>query len=99
MAIAFDVLRGGREVCRQGPAGRAEYKSRLALMVERQIGLCAICGKAMDSDVSFDHELGRGMGGGKRDDRIEIDGVRHNAAAHILCNRLKGSRRVEYVVQ
>jgi hypothetical protein len=54
----------------------------------------------MDADeITFDHEAGRGMGGAKRDDRIEVDGKRKNAAVHFGCNAAKGSRKVHYVAQ
>jgi hypothetical protein len=69
-------------------------------MAERQGWLCGLCGLLMSKEtVTFDHEFGRGMGGARREDRIEIDGRRINAAVHFLCNGLKGSSAKAYVIQ
>ena len=69
-------------------------------MAERQGWLCGLCRLTMSGfDVTFDHESGRGMGGGKRDDRIDVDGKRQNAAVHFSCNAAKGSRRIAYLIQ
>lgn len=96
---AYDTLPGGREVCHKSSPGRAEYMARKMQMAVRQQWLCGLCGLyMMREDVTFDHEHGRGMGGSKRDDRCIIDGKWHNAAVHMLCNTLKGSRHVPYVV-
>jgi len=44
-------------------------------------------------DPTFDHEAGRGFGGGFRDDSLfHVDGTWRNAAVHFLCNGQKGSR-------
>jgi hypothetical protein len=68
-------------------------------MARRQRGRCALCGHLMDEGTpTFDHENGRGMGGAKRDDRIEVKGRWQNAAVHYLCNGDKGSRKVPYVI-
>ena len=81
-----------REVCNMSnPLGRAEYFRRLGEMVERQGYVCAICGS--DEGAYFDHEAGRGAGGGLRDDRIEVDGHWQNAALCYNCNQEKGSKR------
>lgn len=98
MSDAVRVYRGGREICADTPAGRAEYRARTAAMAERQNGLCALCGLWMGDDVTFDHERSRGMAGGFREDRIEIAGRWVNAAVHFRCNGNKGSRRVPYVI-
>jgi hypothetical protein len=42
---------------------------------------------------TFEHQDGRGAGGGHRDDRIEIDGQWNNAAVDPDCNISKGSKR------
>ena len=48
-------------------------------------------------EVSFEHESGKGSGGGKRDDRIEVEGRWQNGASHYaFCNNWKGSRRIDY---
>ena len=95
----------GREVCcRLTAAGKREYKRRVAMMVERQEGVCCLygiapcCPGSLDGYIpSFEHENGRG--GGKRDDRIEMDGRWINGAAHVVCNAWKGSRRIPYNIQ
>jgi hypothetical protein len=97
---AVKVMPDGREICDcSTPSGRAEYKRRSEAMAERQHYRCALCGKTLVGwHPSFDHEDGRGMGGGRRDDRIWVDGKWKNAAVHISCNNDKGSRRVPYVI-
>lgn len=88
---------GGREVCNLKTAeGRREYYRRIAEMALRQKGKCSLCGSPMRiDDCTYEHESGRGMGGGHRDDRIEINGKQYNSAAHSLCNVRKGSVRLE----
>lgn len=85
----------GREVCTKSERGREEYRYRIIQMVMRQHGRCKWCNQAlMIHDATFDHEQGRGMGGGRRDDRlIDKDGHEINAAIHMRCNIEKGSRR------
>jgi len=86
---------GGRQVCTKGARGLREYRSRTEQMWLRQKGICSICFKPMRiEEATYEHSLGRGMGGGHRDDRIVIDGKPFNTAAHGLCNAEKGSRRV-----
>jgi len=103
-AIPIRVLKDGREIinllCREG---HEEYEHRKRAMRERQGGICCLFGhikgcpgKLNLADCSFDHEIPRGMGGGSRDDRIEINGRWLNGASHWLCNSIKGSRRVPY---
>lgn len=90
---------GGREVCLRTAAGRREYRKRVELMHERQMGLCAICARPLRLEqATFDHERPRGLNGGFRDDRIEVDGVPINAAVHGLCNSAKASRRIQYLI-
>lgn len=65
-------------------------------MYERQGGLCSICNLPMRIDeATFEHQDGRGHGGGYRDDRICIDGKWFNSAAHGMCNVRKGSVRMD----
>ena len=94
------VYPGGREVCGKTALGKAEYRRRTLSMAERQGWRCGLCGLRMtESTATFDHEFGRGMGGARRDDRIFSDnGNWINAAVHMLCNGIKGSRAVSYVV-
>lgn len=94
------ITRQGFDVCLKTLQGRREYKARTLAMAERQQWRCALCGRWMNmDDVTFDHQFGRGMNGSKRDDRIEIKGKWHNAAAHLRCNQDKGSRMVPYVIE
>ena len=102
------VFADGREVCNQlTKAGRDEYRGRTLTMWDRQGRRCAlqittICkqrqGRWPQDEVQFDHELGRGFSGGKRDDRIEIGGKPVSGAVCPYCNVAKGSRRVAYIV-
>lgn len=91
---AVKVFRSGREVCSKTPEGRAEYLKRLDAMVERQSGVCGCgCNQGL-YDPTFDHENGRGHGGGKRDDRIILpDGTIQNRALNGVCNVKKASVR------
>jgi hypothetical protein len=99
------VFPDGREVCNQfTTTGRKAYKRRIALMVERKNnmcclhGICPTCpGWLAEDEATFEHEGGRGMNGGKRDDRIALpDGTWINGAAHLACNQWKGSRKIAY---
>lgn len=90
----------GREVCQNTKKGWQEYKTRVTRMVVRQDCLCCLCSKYFDLEglkgvtrATFEHTDLRGMGGAKRDDRIEIDGKPINGAAHLQCNSAKGSKR------
>lgn len=96
----------GREVCDlKSKKGRDEYIRRIRSMLVRQKKICGLqisdqCkarhGRLSIDEAQFDHEVGRGLGGGHRDDRIEIDGKPQNAAVCAWCNILKGSRRIPY---
>lgn len=100
MKDAVKVFPCGREVCDKTTSGLRLYRNRTLLMMIRQNYLCALCGMFMQSyEATFDHEDGRGMGGGKRDDRIEVDGKWKNAAVHGSCNGAKGSRKIPYVIE
>lgn len=86
----------GRQVCTQTAAGRREYVLRTEQMWERQLGLCSLCNLPMRrEEATYEHQDGRGIGGGHRDDRIEIDGKPYNSAAHGFCNCVKGSIRLD----
>lgn len=92
------IHRDGREVCSKTALGKFLYQGRCDAMALRQNYKCAICGKWMrPEEWTFDHQDGRGSGGGHRDDRIEIDGKRYNAALCWDCNGEKGSKRYEWV--
>lgn len=106
---AIRIFKDGREVCDLlTKAGRDEYFRRIRAMWERQGRRCSLEGMVKEcpgylsiSEATFDHDEGRGHGGGHRDDRIEIPdakaegGMRKiNSACHPLCNSLKGSVRL-----
>lgn len=98
-----ETFSDGRQVCSKFPEGREEYNRRKREMWERQGHRCCFegflpnCpGRLMWHECTFDHEGGRGMGGSKRDDRTEIDGIWINGAAHLLCNGKAGSHHIEY---
>ena len=100
----------GREICDlRSPQGRKAYRDRIKQAGERQGWICCLHGIApmctgkMDYQygkgllaVTLEHESGRGMGGSRRDDRMELDGRWHNGAAHMVCNSWKSSRRIDY---
>lgn len=97
-APAVRVYPDGREVCNLATqAGKDEYKKRTREMVERQDNRCCLCYQPLrKEEATFEHEAGRGMGGGHRDDRIVADGRWVNGAAHSWCNSQKGSKRGTY---
>lgn len=97
--VAVNVFCDGREVCDlKCAAGKREYLYRIAEMMVRQGMVCPLCGGWLScSDATFEHQAGRGHGGGHRDDRIEVDGKPQNAAVHGSCNSKKGSRRYHWV--
>lgn len=100
----------GREVCDlPTKAGRDEYESRKRKMWLRQSKRCCLekhvrgCpGRLRWLDAVFEHQDGRGMNGGHRDDRIERPDPDtgamklYNGVAHPQCNMLKGSQRIDY---
>jgi len=98
--IGLIVYPDGREVCRRETRkGREIYRERLWLMLVRQGHRCKMCKKRLTLErATFDHENGRGSGGGHRDDRIErldVEGklILQNAALCYVCNMAKGSKR------
>jgi len=100
----------GREVCNLlTKAGRDEYARRKRVMWLRQGKRCCLEGWAKDcpgalkwAEALFEHQDGRGMDGGKRDDRIEKPNRKtgkmepYNGVAHAWCNGKKGSVRINY---
>lgn len=95
--LAWTEYPDGRLVCNlKTEAGRNRYHALLALMCERQGWRCGLCGNRL-FQPTFDHEHPRRMGGGFRDDRIEVAGRWQNAAVCAPCNAAKGSRRIEYL--
>ena len=101
---AVRVYPDGREVCSNTFHGRQEYRRRVLAMLERQVGRCCLeayapmCpGSLSENGATFEHEGGRGAGGGKRDDRVSLpDGTWINGASHYLCNTWKSSRFIDY---
>lgn len=87
----------GREVCRrETKEGARIYRERTEEMSRRQGLKCAIC--LLWKDLWFDHEAGRGAGGGHRTDAIlDAKGNWINAALCFDCNTLKGSKRYRWV--
>lgn len=85
----------GREVCTNTKEGREEYRRRREQMYWRDKGECCICGEKIATlrEATFEHTNGRGMGGSRRDDRIE-----HNGVAHFMCNVKKGGSRLNAVL-
>lgn len=96
---------GYREECATTKAGCREYRRRTMAMGKRQGMVCSICKNESrlmtEYDITFEHsgiegekQGGRGIGGGRRNDMIELpDGRPINSAAHRWCNAEKGSRR------
>ncbi len=107
---AVQVYRCGRECCDLlTKAGRDEYARRKRAMWMRQGKRCCLegwvegCpGKLTLADAVFEHQDGRGMGGGHRDDRIQKNDPKtgqmkpYNGVAHPYCNLVKMSQRIDY---
>ena len=96
---ALKIYRDGREECLNTAAGKREYKSRLEQMVIRQHYRDPITNEYIETfTAQFDHQAGRGHGGGHRDYRIVLpDGTWQNAALSAKSNSLKGSKRYHWV--
>jgi hypothetical protein len=101
---AVKVYRDGRECCNMlTKAGRDEYSHRVDIMFDNQGKRCGLritpqClekqGRWPRSMMQFGHP--RSRGGGKRDDRISIDGKPSGAAALCpFCNIRQGSRPIK----
>lgn len=100
----------GREVCNLlTKAGGDEYARRKRLMWLRQGKRCCLegwikgCpGKLAWAEAVFEHQDGRGMNAGHRDDRTQrpnpVTGKMeaYNGVAHPVCNMRKGSERMNY---
>ena len=85
---AVRTMKDGREICQKTPAGQREYRYRTTEMWVRDAYLCWLCFRPIVLDeLTFDHRDGRG--GGKRDDRIE-----HNGVAHYFGNMARGLIRL-----
>ena len=66
-------------------------------MEVRQGFQCALCTRIAGSVMTFDHQAGRGHGGGHRDDRIvDEQGNWINAALCMSCNGKKASKRYHW---
>lgn len=84
---AVTIYRDQREICHGTRAGRAEYQRRREAIWDRDRGICCLCGLPVAlSECTFEHLNGRGMGGGKRDDRES-----ENAVSHYFGNSHRGS--------
>ena len=108
--VVVRVMKDGREVvnllCK---AGRDEYARRVRVMWERQGKQCCLSGviewcpgRLALADACYEHQDGRGQGGGHRDDRIERPDPKtgeirpYNGVAHWVCNSKKASIRIDY---
>ncbi len=108
--VAVRIMKDGREVvnllCKEG---RDIYMDRIEEMRLRQGKRCCLekhdpdcSGFLSKADATFEHQDGRGQGGGHRDDRIWLPDPKtgelkpYNGAAHTLCNSRKASVRVNY---
>jgi hypothetical protein len=102
--VAVKILKDGREICNLlTKSGRDEYTRRVRVMWERQGKRCCLesfvpgCpGRLALADATFEHQDGRGMSAGHRNDAIEKDGRPYNGAAHGWCNVRKSSVRINY---
>ena len=103
---AMKVFPDGREVLDlKTKVGADEYQRRKLQMFDRQGGRCGLqispqCkargGRLLRAECQFGHEVSRG--GGKRDDRIEIEGRPVCRALCPWCNSLQGSRKMSEFV-
>jgi len=88
---AFRVMPDGREICSKTPSGKREYNRRIVVMWKRDGCRCCLCGQPINlREATFEHKESRGLGGGKRDDRIESNGV-----SHWNGNMAKGSMHID----
>lgn len=92
----IEIFPDGREICRrETKEGARIYRERTDEMARRQGLKCAIC--HLWKDLWFDHEAGRGSGGGHRTDAIlDRKGEWINAALCYECNSEKGSKRFKW---
>lgn len=85
----------GRECCVRSRKGDAEYKRRTEAMRMRQHNICGR-GAHLIVNPTFDHcRDSRGMGGARRDDRIEDENGPMNCCSCWTCNGEAGSRRMK----
>jgi len=78
--------KGGREI-----VGKAEYQRRREQAWDRDRGICCLCGLFVPlAEATAEHIIPRGMGGGKRDDRLS-----NLAVSHLMGNNSRGSRSME----
>jgi hypothetical protein len=90
-ALPYRIMKDGREIVKKTAAGSVEYRRRISQMWHRDHGRCCLCGIWLHPDsATFEHKRSRGMGGGTRDDRIEVNGI-----SHYLGNAAKGSMSYE----
>lgn len=119
--LAVRVMKDGREICDlTTQAGKEEYNRRKMAMWVRQGNRCCFAVRLIPSDecigvtylpklfVTFEHDEGRGSGGGHRDDRIAIEvtdkktgkkkWININGASCPYCNARKGSVRLSKMI-
>ena len=85
------VLGDGREECvYKFKSGKREYKHRTLFVYEVYGRKCKLCGYGLsEANLTADHIIPRGNGGGWRDDRVT-----NLWPAHSACNVRRGSRRI-----
>lgn len=88
--MAFRVVQG-REVCSQSKGGREEYRRRREMAWDRDRGICILCEQPVSlEEATTEHIQTKGMGGAKRDDRLD-----NLAVSHWFGNNSRGSISLE----
>ena len=100
--VVVKVFRDGREKINLNcKAGRDEYVRRKHVMFNRQGKQCGLIispqckernGRWPLTEIQFGHDVSRG--GGKQDDRIEVDGKPKNHALCSWCNSMQVSQPI-----
>lgn len=90
-AIHYPEGPGGREVINlKTTLGKTIYRERLTAAWLRDRGFCGICNlPVVLASADPDHIEPKGMGGSRRDDRVD-----NIQPAHRRCNIEKGSKRL-----
>jgi 5-methylcytosine-specific restriction endonuclease McrA len=87
--------RGNREILGKSARDRAEYKRRREDAWDRDKGICILCGLFIPFEqATTEHIIPKGMGGAKRDDRLENIGV-----SHFFGNGARGSQSLDRYLQ
>ena len=87
---AVHIMPDGREICSKTAAGRAEYARRREERWKLDKRICCLCGLPVALKyATVEHPDGRGLGGGRRDDRISTIRI-----SHFCGNVAKGGMRL-----